>query len=134
MPTALITGGTRGIGFGIAQTLARENWSLVLTGVRPASDVAPALRSLQDLGAKPHYIASDIARRADRDALVHTVTAQYGALNALVNNAGRAPRVRTDLLEADEDSFDALIKTNLQGPYFLTQAIARAMAARRRED
>ena len=58
---------------------------------------------------------------------------RYGAVDALVNNAGRAPRVRTDILEATEDSFEELMRINLQGPYFLTQAIARQMAASRTE-
>jgi 3-oxoacyl-[acyl-carrier protein] reductase len=133
-PVALITGGTRGIGFGIAQALAREGWNLVLTGVRSAADAAPSISTLEAAGAAVQYVVSDIASRADRAALADTIAATYGALNAVVNNAGRAPRVRADLLEADEDSFDALIKTNLQGPYFLTQALARAMAARRRAD
>jgi NAD(P)-dependent dehydrogenase (short-subunit alcohol dehydrogenase family) len=55
-------------------------------------------------------------------------------VNALVNNAGRAPRVRADLLDAAEDSFEELVRTNLQGPYFLTQAIARDQLARRATD
>jgi NAD(P)-dependent dehydrogenase (short-subunit alcohol dehydrogenase family) len=55
-------------------------------------------------------------------------------VNALVNNAGRAPRVRADLLDATEDSFEEVLRTNLQGPYFLTQALARDMVARRRTD
>ena len=50
---------------------------------------------------------------------------RYGAIDALVNNAGRAPRVRADLLDATEDSFEEVLRTNLQGPYFLTQAVAR---------
>ena len=58
--------------------------------------------------------------------------ARHGALNALINNAGRAPRVRADLLEATEESFEELMRTNLQGPYFLTQAVARDMVARRK--
>ena len=51
--------------------------------------------------------------------------AHFGTLHALVNNAGRAPRVRADLLAATEESFDEVLRTNLYGPYFLTQAVAR---------
>jgi len=133
-PIALVTGGTRGIGFGIARALAAAGWDLVVTGVRPAADVGDALRSLRDLGSTADYAASDIASAADRAALIEHVRARYGALNVLVNNAGRAPRVRADLLEATEESFDELIRTNLQGPYFLTQAIARDMVAQRTAD
>ena len=59
---------------------------------------------------------------------------RFGAVNALINNAGRAPRVRADLLEATEESFEELVRANLQGPYFLTQAIARGQIERRRAD
>src|SRR4029079_8143624 len=52
----------------------------------------------------------------------------------LVNNAGRAPRNRADLLDAREDNFEELIRTNLQGPYFLTQALAREQVMRRQAD
>lgn len=133
-PLALVTGGTRGIGFGIGRALAAAGWDLVLTGVRPAADVVGALALLRELGSQADYVASDIASPGDRAALVEHVRGRYGALNALVNNAGRAPRVRADLLDATEESFEELMRTNLQGPYFLTQAVARDMAARRAQD
>ncbi len=132
--TALITGGTRGIGFGIARELAREGWDLALCGVRSEAEVEPALEELGAMGVTVHYVAADLARSADRARLAEHVRARYGAVNALVNNAGRAPRVRSDLLEADEGAFEELLRTNLQGPYFLTQAIARDQLARRRID
>ncbi len=130
--TALITGGTRGIGLGIARALASDGWTLVLTGVRPAAEVIATLDELRAAGNTVDYIISDIASREARHALVETIAARYGALNAIVNNAGRAPALRADLLEATEESFEAVITTNLQGPYFLTQALAREMVRRRR--
>jgi NAD(P)-dependent dehydrogenase (short-subunit alcohol dehydrogenase family) len=133
-PAALVTGGTRGIGFGIARALARDGWNLALCGTRDAADVAPVLEQLRAPGADVIYEAADIASASDRQRLVHAVGAKYGVLNALVNNAGRGPRQRTDLLDATEQSFEELIRTNLQGPYFLTQAIARAQVERRRTD
>src|SRR6185295_9608619 len=66
--------------------------------------------------------------------LVAFVRDRYGVVNALVNNAGRAPRVRADLLEATEESLEEVLRTNLQGPYFLTQAIVRDQVERRRID
>jgi 3-oxoacyl-[acyl-carrier protein] reductase len=132
--TALVTGGTRGIGLGIARALAREGWNLALCGMRPAADVSAALDELRQSGGTVDYEAADLSSAADRAALVRTVRAKYGALHALVNNAGRAPRRRADLLEAGEDSFEELIRTNLQGPYFLTQAVAREQVARRQAD
>jgi len=132
--TALITGGTRGIGFGIARALAADGWNLALCGMRPPAAVAQGLDELRAAGAEVIYETADIAQAADRQRLVETLHAKVGTLHALVNNAGRAPRHRADVLEAREDSFEDLIRTNLQGPYFLTQAIARQQAARRQSD
>jgi 3-oxoacyl-[acyl-carrier protein] reductase len=132
---ALVTGGTRGIGLGIARALARDGWSLVLGGTRPESDVLTVLDELRQRGQDVHYVAADLSRRDDRLRLVAETRRHCGgALHALVNNAGRAPRVRADLLDATEESFDEVLRTNLQGPYFLTQAIARDQVERRRAD
>ncbi len=132
--SALVTGGTRGIGLGIARALAREGWGLALVGVRPERDVAGLLDELRRIGSKATYHTCDVAAAADRARLVEEVKGAHGIVNALVNNAGRAPRVRADLLEATEESFEQLLHTNLQGPYFLTQAIARDQVARRALD
>ncbi len=132
--SALVTGGTRGIGLGIARALAREGWGLALVGVRPERDVAGVLDELRRIGSKATYHTCDVAAAADRARLVEEVKGAHGIVNALVNNAGRAPRVRADLLEATEESFEQLLHTNLQGPYFLTQAIARDQVARRALD
>jgi NAD(P)-dependent dehydrogenase (short-subunit alcohol dehydrogenase family) len=131
---ALVTGGTRGIGLGVARALAREGWDLALCGVRREADVADILSELGQGGAAVSYCAADLARAEDRARLVEAVRGQFGAVNALVNNAGRAPRVRADLLETTEADFEDLVRTNLQGPYFLTQAIARDQLERRRAD
>lgn len=70
---------------------------------------------------------SDIASGTDRAALIERVKEAHGRLDLLVNNAGMAPRERRDILEATEESFDELIATNLKGPHFLTQLVARWM-------
>lgn len=127
---ALVTGGTRGIGLGIARALAADGWELALCGVRDAADVRG---TLDELGGA-QYFQTDVGSRADRDRLVAAVSDRWGAVNALVNNAGRAPKVRADILEAEEESFEALVRVNLQGPYFLTQALARQMVARKSTD
>ena len=132
--TAVITGGTRGIGLGIARALAREGWNLALCGLRPEADVAPALDELRQAGATVSYDIVDIASGEQRTRFAQALRARHGALNLVVNNAGRAPRVRADLLDAREDSFEELIRTNLQGPYFLTQALAREQVMRRQAD
>ena len=127
----LITGGTRGIGLGIARTLAAEGWRLALCGVRPPADVAELLTTFD---GRAEYFQADVGSQADRTRLADAIAGRYGAVHALVNNAGRAPRVRADILEATEESFEELIRINLQGPYFLTQAIARQMAAKKAAD
>jgi 3-oxoacyl-[acyl-carrier protein] reductase len=131
-PVALVTGGTRGIGLGIARALAARGWDLALAGMRPDRDVEPVVRGLGDSGADVLYVSGDIASSSNRSRLADAVISHFGRLNALVNNAGRAPRVRADLLEASEASFEEVLRTNLQGPYFLTQRIAPLLVEQRR--
>jgi NAD(P)-dependent dehydrogenase (short-subunit alcohol dehydrogenase family) len=124
---ALVTGGTRGIGLGIAYALAREGWTLALCGLRSREVVADVVGELASLGNGAEYWPADIGSPHDRERLLSSIVAHFGTLHALVNNAGRAPRVRADLLDATEDSFVEVLQTNLQGPYFLTQAVARLL-------
>jgi 3-oxoacyl-[acyl-carrier protein] reductase len=131
---ALVTGGTRGIGLGIARALAGDGWALALAGRRPEAQVADVLADLRKGGGDVLYVPGDVARPDDRARLVESVVLRFGAVHALVNNAGMAPRVRTDLLEAGEESFEELVRTNLQGPYFLTQVVARRMLEQRKAD
>jgi 3-oxoacyl-[acyl-carrier protein] reductase len=120
---ALITGGTRGIGLGIARALVKEGVSLALCGQRAERDVAEVCKELQ--GAA--YFRADIADSDARESLIEGVRQRFGRLDVLVNNAGVAPKVRADLLDASEDDFDRLIGINLRGPYFLTQRVAKWM-------
>lgn len=131
---ALVTGGTRGIGLGVAQTLAGDGWFLALGGMRAETEVREVLDGLRTLGATVHYCAGDLGRAEDRARLVESVLARFGKIDALVNNAGRAPKVRADLLVAEEGSFEEILRTNLQGPYFLTQHVARLLVERKRAD
>ena len=132
--SALITGGTRGIGLGVARALARDGWDLLLSGQRKVDEVATVLAELGRLGINVDYIAGNIAQPEDRAAILDRARTRYGTINALVNNAGRAPRVRADIVDASEESFEEVLRTNLQGPYFLTQAVARDMLERGRTD
>jgi NAD(P)-dependent dehydrogenase (short-subunit alcohol dehydrogenase family) len=129
---AIVTGGTRGIGLGIASALAAEGWSLAVCGLRDEAGARDALDELRACGGEVLYLRCDVADPDDRARLVGAVEDRFGALDALVNNAGRAPRVRADLLEASEASFEELLRTNLQGPYFLAQRAARLLLARAR--
>jgi 3-oxoacyl-[acyl-carrier protein] reductase len=124
-PVALVTGAGRGIGRAIAVELSKSH-SVVAT-YRENREAAELLR--QETGAE--IIQSDISSGADRDQLVASLRANYGRLDVLVNNAGIAPRERRDMLDATESSYDELLRTNLKGPHFLTQQIARWMIEQR---
>jgi NAD(P)-dependent dehydrogenase (short-subunit alcohol dehydrogenase family) len=126
---AIVTGGARGIGLGIARALAADAWDLAIAGVRSAAQVRGVVTELESHGGRVHYVQADIADPDQRGRLVSETIDRLGTPSALVNNAGRAPSVRADLLEAGEDSFAEIMRTNLQGPYFLTQQVANAMIA-----
>ena len=121
MPVAIVTGASRGIGRGVAQELARTH--NVVATYKGRLDAAESLRA--ETGVE--IFRCDVASAADRAALLDFTRERFGRLDLLVNNAGIAPRVRRDILEATEESFDELIATNLKGPYFLTQHAARWM-------
>jgi len=129
--TALVTGGTRGIGFGVAQALAREGFNLAVCGTRPESDLR---ESLSPLGENVLYSQCDVGDREARHRMLAAVKERFGRLDVLVNNAGVAPKERKDILEATEESFEWVLRTNLQGPYFLTQAAANWMVEQKRAD
>ncbi len=131
---ALATGAGRGIGLGIAKCLARENCDIVVADIHPQDAVAGALHELQELGADVLYCLADITSPEARQRMLAEIKQRFGRLNILVNNAGVAPKVRADILEAAEESFEWVLKVNLQGPYFLTQAVANWMIEQRREN
>jgi 3-oxoacyl-[acyl-carrier protein] reductase len=118
-PVALITGGSRGIGRAVAIELAKTHQ--VIATYRGRRDAAESLAA--ETGAE--VIQSDIASDHDRSKLVERVRGEHATLDLLVNNAGIGPRERRDILDATPESFDELISTNLRGPHFLTQELAR---------
>lgn len=130
---AAITGGGRGIGLGISRALAREGFALALCGQKEEKDVE-SLPALRALGTEVLYARANVADAGDREAFLEAIKRRFGRLDVLVNNAGIAPKVRADILEAGEESFDELIRVNLKGPYFLTQQAARWMLAQRKDD
>ena len=124
---ALVTGGSRGIGYGIVKQLAMQGFDIAVNGVRPEASVQEALESIRALGVEVIYCRGNIAIRADREKILEDVKAHFKKLNILVNNAGIAPRERRDVLNTSEESFDEVLNTNLKGNYFLTQAAANWM-------
>ena len=132
-PVALITGGSRGIGRGIALALAKLGHDLA---INYASNAAAAGQTASDCRAeakadgkkiRTEVCQADISQSADRQRLIEFTRATFGRLDLLVNNAGVAPETRADILNASEASFDRLIAINIKGPYFLTQFAANWM-------
>lgn len=126
-PVALVTGASRGIGRGIAMELARVSFSVAINyaaNQAAAEECKQLCKEIKSGSAVFEIFRANIARSEDRTRLLDEVRARFGWIDLLVNNAGVAPRVRKDMLEADEESFDRLIAINLKGPYFLTQAVA----------
>jgi len=126
-PVSLVTGAGRGIGRGIAVELAKLNHAVVINYVGNADAAEECLRLVREAGGDGVIVRADISSSEDRARLVHEVIDVYGRIDLLVNNAGIAPGMRADLLEAGEESFDRLISVNLKGPYFLSQQIALKM-------
>jgi len=131
---AIVTGGSRGIGLGIVKCLLAEDYSVMLNGVRPEESVADLMQELRDTGGDVAYCAGDVSDKAARENLIQTTKDAFGALHVLVNNAGVAPKVRADILEAEEDSYDWVMDINLKGPYFLTQLAANWMIEQKKAD
>jgi len=130
---ALITGGTRGIGLGIAIELAKAGFDLAINGMRDEATIKPALDELLNYGVEVTYFRGDVSKKDDRQRMVEAILNRFGKINVLVNNAGIAPPERKDLLEATEESFEVVLNVNLQGPYFLTQLIANKMIVSKKQ-
>ena len=121
--TALITGGKRGIGRAIAARLSRDGFNVAINDVIPLASGD----SFDDIAGEYIYIQGDISNSADREKMLGETVKHFGAIHVLVNNAGVAPKVRADLLEMSEESFDHVVGINTKGNLFLSQAAANIM-------
>jgi 3-oxoacyl-[acyl-carrier protein] reductase len=133
-PVALITGGSRGIGRAIALELARGGYDLAISFSSHEAAAEAARAEVEQAGAACLVVQSNVSLAADRARLLEAIEQRFGRCDLLVNNAGVAPTERADLLEATEASFERVMRVNLQGPYFLTQAVARWMVHQRGQD
>ena len=124
---ALVTGGSRGIGFAIALALAREGFDLAVAGTREKEACRDNLDRLAGAGAEWVYIRADVSQTEDRRRIIAGVVERFGGIDLLVNNAGVAPKVRSDLLEMSEESFDYVMDTNTKATMFLTQLAVKQM-------
>jgi len=124
---AIVTGASRGIGRGIALALADAGWDVVVNYATNEQAAAEVADEVADRGRRAHPVQADVSKEDDRRRLVDEAYSRFGVVGLLVNNAGVAPRVRADILDAGTESFDRIVDINLKGPYFLTQLVARRM-------
>lgn len=125
--TAVVTGSSRGIGFAIARQLGLDGYNIVMVATGPQQKNQAALDKLKALDIPCVYVQANIGEHDDRLRIVEEAVRAFGRIDALINNAGVAPKVRADLLEMTEESFDRVVGINTKGNMFLTQAVAKQM-------
>ncbi|KQS88636.1 MULTISPECIES: 3-ketoacyl-ACP reductase [unclassified Rhizobium] len=128
-PVAIVTGGRRGIGLGIAKALAKTGFDIVITGIGEPDQIGGVLDELAVLGARAIFLKADLSDLSGHQATVDAILSQFGSIDCLVNNAGMASVVRGDFLDLEPDNFDTILATNLRGTVFFTQAVVKAMLA-----
>lgn len=131
---ALITGGSRGIGYSISKHLAEAGFDIAVNGIRDENSVKPDLERLRQTGADVLYCQGNISLSGERKKIIQQVEDHFQKLHVLVNNAGMAPRERKDVLETSEESFDEIISTNLKSAFFLSQHVSNWMIKQKKED
>lgn len=131
--TAVVTGGSRGIGFAIARQLGLDGFHVVIMDMSDREAYLENYNKLTEDGTSWFFLQGNIGREEDRRRLVRVCTEKFNGIHVLVNNAGVAPLVRRDLLEMTEESFDRVISINTKGTMFLTQAVARQMIKQPKE-
>ena len=125
--TAVVTGASRGIGLAIAKQLGQDQYNIVMVATGSAEKNRQAVEGLRSKDVPVWYVQADLSIQKDRRNFVREAVERFGRVDVLVNNAGVAPRERTDLLDMTEESFDRVIGINTKGNMFLTQAVARQM-------
>lgn len=124
---AIVTGASRGIGRGIALALAQVGYDVVINYNANVAAAEKTAVECERHKVRAAICQANVADPAERTKLIECARSSFGRVDMLVNNAGIAPKERVDILDATEESFDELIRTNVKGPYFLTQAVARWM-------
>ena len=125
--TAIVTGGSRGIGYGIAKQLGEDGYNIAILDINDPQKYQENLDALTNAGVDWYYQQGSITNKEDRERFVAAVVERYGDIDVLVNNSGVAPKIRNDILEMTEESFDYVVGTNTKGTMFMTQLVARQM-------
>jgi NAD(P)-dependent dehydrogenase (short-subunit alcohol dehydrogenase family) len=134
-PVALVTGAGQGIGRSIVLELARQGFDIAGLDIfyDPGNERKGLLEvkgRVERMGRRFLPVRCDVASLADHDPAVEAVLNKFGRIDVLVNNAGVAPEKRQDILETAPASYDRVMAVNARGAFFLTQNVARLMAAR----
>lgn len=127
-PSALVTGANSGIGKEIASRLARSGYDVVINYKvdQPAAD--GLAKDLSAVGGRAIAVYADISNPGEVDQMVQSVLAEFGKLDALVNNA--AVQVFKPLLDVDDADWERVLSTNVRGCFLCTQRVARHMKER----
>lgn len=125
--TAIVTGGSRGIGFAVAERLGRDGYNIAIIDMNDKADYKDNFLNIKTQGTDYLYFKGNICSEEDRDEFIGLTVEKFGGIHVLVNNAGVAPRVRADILEMTEESFDRVVEINTKGNMFMTQAVVRQM-------
>ena len=131
---AIVTGASRGIGNAIATRLAREGFALLAIGTSALESIAANFTAIEQSGAPWQYLQADVSTPEGREKIIEAAMSRFGRIDVLVNNAGVAPKVRMDLLNTTEESFDRVLGINLKSTFFLSQAAARQMCQARAQN
>lgn len=124
---ALVTGGTRGIGAGIALALAKAGAEIVISG-RDRAGGAEVVAAIRESGGTATHVVSDLEKEADVDSLIHGIVERHGKLDILVNNAAIDREVLA--LDYELDTWRRILRFNLEVPFRLSLDIARHLIAR----
>ncbi len=127
---ALITGGGRGIGRGVALALAERGFSIAINALEFDADVEATLKALRDRGVLAGAAIGDVADLSSHESILEAAERAIGPLTTLVNNAGVTVMLRGDLLDATPESYDRCQAVNTRAVFFLTQLWARRALAR----
>ena len=123
----LITGASKGIGKGTAKHFAENGYDVVINYNIDSNGANDTAKDVREAGRKEIVVQADVSDSKQVEELFRKTMEEFGRVDVLVNNAGVAPKIRKDILEASEESYDRVMTINLKGPYFLTQAISKWM-------
>ncbi len=123
MKVAIITGAAGGIGYACVEKFDKEGYAIVAMDIVPSDKVGDKFDKFKDVT----YVSGNLASGEDRANLIKVAMDTYGRIDVLVNVAGVAPKVRNDILEMTEESYDFVMDINTKGTLFLTQLVANQM-------